>query len=130
MWISAIDEHLIRSDRTYQARREGDADGQYVVALLFLRDRIVHQLVAPNELDDTPFLARPGDNYLFYISPGLVCVSLDRIREPTDGHADTPKYLRFRGAYQDLLENKSSLLGPTRVRAFLGREVGRQQLRA
>lgn len=126
MWVSAIDQHLVESDSDYKARRDADADGQYVVALCFLRDRVVHQLVAPNELDDTPFLSRPDDNYLFYISPGLVCVPLDRIREPADGRENTPRYQRSRGAYQELLQDKNSLLGPTRARAFLDRELHRE----
>jgi len=106
-WVASLDEHL-RDEPGYQKLREGDANGRFVTAMIWARDRHYHQLPFSIDHDDRPFIPA-GGGPPFYISHGFEWRKSEDLWK--DGAREVPAW---RKAFDGLIAGKKTSEAPHR----------------
>jgi hypothetical protein len=120
-WACLLDRRLEDTDNSYVAHRDTDDDGEVLLALRFVRDRHLHQVVTSAALQ---FMVRWSTVRPPAIeSVGMTWRALADIKEPTDRYNSEHEYRLRRAAYQEDLEGRDPLIALEAALRFLTREV-------
>ncbi|MCY7412197.1 MAG: hypothetical protein LH471_04060 [Salinibacterium sp.] len=115
-WIASLDEQFRDENKggAYVAARDKDEFGMLIPGILWIRDRISHQLPYTVAQDDRSFFdPKPGGK--FHISSAYEWLPIDQIR---DG-GDKWDRAEWKEIYQKHFEGRGIVSGPARIAEFL-----------
>jgi hypothetical protein len=127
-WACALDELLEGTDNTYAERRDQHQDGRLILALRFVRDRHMHQVVVSSRLVFTLTGSYDGSMPPTITQAKIYWRPIEEIREPTDGREDKDLYRSRRTAYVEYLAGREPPLALGLVNNFLFDEIKRREI--
>jgi hypothetical protein len=127
-WACALDELLESTDKTYAERRDQHHNGRLILALRFVRDRHMHQVVVSSRLVFTLRGSYDGSVPPTITQAKIYWRPIEEIREPTDGRQDKDLYRCRRAAYVEYLAGREPPLVLGLVNNFLFDEIKRREI--